>query len=90
METKIIVIEDKVDRIIPSIVSNAVTQIISDLEKGIADQQQASAQTQLNMKVESKELAEESEHKPTPLNPTYRVMRLCLCFLEQHQQQVPL
>lgn len=81
METKIIVIEDKVDRIIPSIVSNAVTQIISDLVKGIADQQQASAQTQLNMKVESKELAEESEHKPTPFEsnvPGYAVMFVLL------------
>ncbi|RJG25464.1 ABC transporter permease [Paenibacillus thiaminolyticus] len=80
VETKIVIIEDKVDRIIPSIVFNAVTQIIADIEKGIT-QQQAAAATPRNLKVESKELTDEGEHKPTPFEsnvPGYAVMFVLL------------
>lgn len=80
IETKVVIIEDKVDRIIPSIVRNAVTQIIADLEKGIT-QPQATVVTQPKMKVESKELTGDGEHKPTPFEsnvPGYAVMFVLL------------
>ncbi|PEU73971.1 ABC transporter permease [Bacillus cereus] len=82
-EAKVIIIEDKVDRIIPSVVSNAVTQIVSEIQKDMTKEiaKQASAQMEVNVKVEFKELASDNEHKPTPFEsnvPGYAVMFVLL------------